>query len=79
MKLKDTLENLEYLLSPRSLRLHEEYQSRIQVLRQLGYIDNDNLGTVETRQYSIVMFALFTIFRLKCIFLSSSNERPSCL
>lgn len=44
MKVKDTLEMLEYLLSPRSLRLHEDYQSRIQVLRKLGYIDSDNLG-----------------------------------
>lgn len=44
MRLQDTDEYLDFLLSPRSLRLHEEYESRINVLKKLKYIDEENLG-----------------------------------
>lgn len=38
-------EEYDYLLSPQSLQLHEDYEARINVLKKLGYIDNECLGT----------------------------------
>jgi antiviral helicase SKI2 len=49
MRLVDEKNNLEYLMSPRSLRLHEEYQARIAVLQKLGYIDSENLVQLKGR------------------------------
>jgi antiviral helicase SKI2 len=49
MSLRDAEDYLDYLLSPRSLRLHEEYESRIQVLKKLQYIDGENLVQLKGR------------------------------
>lgn len=40
---------MDFLLSPRSLRLHEEYESRINVLKKLKYIDSENLVQLKGR------------------------------
>ena len=53
MRLVDEKNHLEYLLSPKSLRLHEEYQARILVLQELGYIDNENLGKESRQQFCV--------------------------
>lgn len=39
-------ENLEYLLSYQSMSLYADYQSRLDVLRELKYVDNKNSGMV---------------------------------
>lgn len=39
-------ENLEYLLSYQSMSLYADYQSRLDVLRELKYVDNKNSGTI---------------------------------
>jgi len=44
MRLTNEKDHMEYLLSPKSLRLHEEYEMRINVLRKLGYIDAESMG-----------------------------------
>ena len=44
MKLTDEKHRLEYLLSPRSLKLHKEYEAMTEVLRKLGYIDSESMG-----------------------------------
>ena len=44
MRLIDELEKLDFSMSPNSLKLHEEYQQRIDVLRRMGFIDKHNLG-----------------------------------
>lgn len=75
MRLKNTLELLEYLLSPRSLRLHEEYQSRIQVLRQLGYIDSDNLGI---KNYYNILFSHCYINLCFFLILVQMKGRVAC-
>ncbi|CAL8102209.1 unnamed protein product [Orchesella dallaii] len=49
MRLQDMEEYLDFLLSPRSLRLHEEYESRINVLKKLKYIDDENLVQLKGR------------------------------
>lgn len=62
MRLRDTEDYLDFLLSPRSLRLHEEYESRINVLKKLTYIDDENLGESCSRKNSFLCFQLQNIF-----------------
>ena len=61
MRLYEAKEDYEYWLSPQSLQLHEEYESRVEVLKQLGYINGECLGT-----------ATATIFTENLIFIRSS-------
>lgn len=42
--LEEKVENLKFMISHRSLALYPEYLSRIEVLKQLGYINEQNNG-----------------------------------
>ena len=44
MKLTEEKHRLEYLLSPRSLKLHTEFEAMTKVMRKLDYIDSENMG-----------------------------------
>ena len=44
MKLVEDRNQIDFLLSPKSLQLHEEYEQRILVLQKMKFIDSQNLG-----------------------------------
>ncbi|XP_076045044.1 superkiller complex helicase subunit twister [Oratosquilla oratoria] len=47
LKLKEDIARLKYLMSEESLHLHPEYQMRLEVLKQLGYIESSGTVTLK--------------------------------
>ena len=49
LKLLEDIGKLKFLMSEEALQLHPEYQMRIDVLKQMGYIENNNIVTLKGR------------------------------
>ena len=49
LKTKEEIARLKYMMSEESLQLHPEYQMRIDVLKQLGYIEENKTVTLKGR------------------------------
>ncbi|KAG7169871.1 helicase SKI2W-like isoform X1 [Homarus americanus] len=49
LSLQEEIGRLKFLMSEEALQLHPEYQMRIQVLKKLGYIENNNTVTLKGR------------------------------
>lgn len=47
LKTREEIARLNYLMSEESLQLHPEYQMRIEVLKELGYVDDNKTVTLK--------------------------------